>query len=151
MGSHTAHPPLHTAEHLVTRLVHNRFPTLTDFSTRLKSRKAVIAFRYAGDVTEADRLALEQQLQAISTANLPVTEAYMARDEAAVKMPNLHQVPDDSDPVRIVRVGTGDTLADERCCSGRHVTTTAEILNPRLPTLREEEPGLWRLTLVVDG
>ena len=58
MGAHTAHPPLHTAEHLLTRLLHDRFPGLTDFQTRLKSRKGVIAFAYEGPITEADRRAL---------------------------------------------------------------------------------------------
>ncbi len=149
MGSHTAHPPLHTAEHLLTRLLHERFPDLRDFNTRLKSRKAVVTFAYAGNITEADRAELEAALQAISAAALPVSTSTMAWAEAEARLPNLHQVPERSERVRVVRVGEGATLADERACIGTHVATSAEIVNPRLPTLRQEEPGHWRLTLVV--
>lgn len=149
MGSHTAHPPLHTAEHLITRLLHERYPALHDFNTRLKSRKAIITFRYAGALDETDRAALEGALQAISAAALPVSEAMMPRTEAEQRLPNMHQVPDDADPVRVVRVGVGAQLVDERACIGEHVANTREIVNPRLPTLRQEEPGAWRLNLVV--
>ncbi|HEX8682598.1 MAG TPA: hypothetical protein VF707_09820 [Ardenticatenaceae bacterium] len=149
MGAHTAHPPLHTAEHLLTRLLHERFPDLTDFQTRLKSRKGVISFTYGGRMTEADRLALEQALQQISADALPVTVGFLPRAEAEARLPNMFQVPDDADPVRVVRVGEGEKVADERACIGTHVANTAEIVNPRLPTLREEEPGRWRVTLVV--
>lgn len=149
MASVSSYPPLHTAEHLITRLLHNHFPTLTDFSTRLKSRKCVVEFAYEGNVSEADRIALETQLKAIATRNLPVTIDFIPREEAARTMPNLHQVPADADPVRIVRVGVGDTLADERCCIGTHVQSTGEIHEPRLPTLRQEG-GKWRITLVIN-
>jgi Ser-tRNA(Ala) deacylase AlaX len=148
MASVSAYPPLHTAEHLMTRLLYTRFPTLEAFSTRLKSRKCVIEFTYDGMVTEGDRSALESQLKKISEANLPVTIDFLPREVATQTMPNLHQVPADADPVRIVRVGAGDSLADERCCIGTHVQTTGEIHEPRLPTLRQEE-GKWRITLVV--
>lgn len=150
MGSHTAHPPLHTAEHLLTRLLHERFPELSDFSTRLKSRKCVVAFTYAGHIADSERAALEARLRALSEAALPVTVGFMARAEAEVRLPNLHQVPTDADPVRVVWVGEGESLADERACIGAHVANTSEIRNPRLPTLREEEPHQWRLNLVVD-
>ena len=149
MGAHTAHPPLHTAEHLLTRLLYDRFPGLTDFQVRLKSRKGVITFTYDGSLSERDRLALEQALQQISTDALPVTVGFVPRSEAEARLPNMFQVPDDADPVRVVRVGQGENVADERACIGTHVASTAEIINPRLPTLREEEPGRWRVTLVV--
>jgi misacylated tRNA(Ala) deacylase len=149
MGAHTAHPPLHTAEHLLTQLLHERFPGLTDFQTRLKSRKGVITFAYEGPITEADRLALEQALQQISADALPVMVSFLPRAEAEARLPNMFQVPDDADPVRVVRVGDGEKVADERACIGTHVANTAEIVSPRLPTLREEEPDRWRVTLVV--
>lgn len=148
MAAVTAYPPLHTAEHLITRLVHTRFPTLYDFKTRLKSRKCVVEFGYDGAVTEADRKALEEQLKGIAVAELRVTIRFIPRAEAEATMPNLYQVPEDADPVRIVQVGEGNSLADERCCIGNHVANTNEIHDPRLPTLRQEE-GRWRLTLVV--
>lgn len=148
MAAANAYPPLHTAEHLMTRLLFTRFPTLRDFTVRLKSRKCVIEFAHEDSITDADRSLLERQLRDIVAADLPVTIHFLPRAIAEATMPNLHQVPSDADPVRIVRVGEGDTLADERCCIGTHVQSTGEIHEPRLPTLRQEE-GKWRITLVV--
>lgn len=149
MGNFTAYPPLHTAEHLITQLLHSRYPTLRDFQTRLKSRKCVVSFHYEGTIAEADRAELEAALQAISAAQLPVSEHHLPRTEAAARLPNLHQIPEEVDPVRVVRVGDESWLADERACIGQHVAHTGEIQNPRLPTLREEAPDQWRLNLVV--
>ena len=149
MASHTAHTALHTAEHLLTRLLHDRFPTLTHFKTRLKSRKCVVTFAYEGDVTQEDCAIIQEKLQAISAAALPVSTAYMGRAEAEKRLPNMYQVPADGDTIRVVRVGQGDELADERACIGHHVTNTSEIKNPRLPTLRQEGESRWRVNLVV--
>lgn len=149
MASHTAHTALHTAEHLLTRLLHDRFPTLNQFKTRLKSRKCVVTFAYEGDVTQADCAMIQEKLQAISGAGLPVSTAYMGRAEAEKRLPNMYQVPADGDTIRVVRVGEGDELADERACIGHHVANTSEIKNPRLPTLRQEGDTHWRVNLVV--
>ncbi|MGB0389780.1 MAG: hypothetical protein ACPGWR_33585, partial [Ardenticatenaceae bacterium] len=64
-------------------------------------------------------------------------------------LPNLHQVPSEADPVRVVRIGEGDSLADERACIGTHVANTSEIKKPRLPTLRQEGENRWRINLMV--
>jgi misacylated tRNA(Ala) deacylase len=149
VASESVYPPLHTAEHLLTRLLQQRFPTMGDLQIRLKSRKAVFTFGYEGVITPADRESLEQALQEIARAAFPVMEGSIPRVEALARLPNMHQVPEDADPVRVIQVGEGAQVVDERACIGRHVTTTAAIVNPRLPTLREEEPGIWRVTLVV--
>jgi misacylated tRNA(Ala) deacylase len=149
MASETVYPPLHTAEHLLTRLLCERFQALSNLQIRLKSRKAVFTFSYEGLITPADRESLELALQEIARADLPVIEGSVPRSEALARLPNMHQVPEDADPVRVIQVGVSTGTVDERACIGRHVTSTASIANPRLPTLREEEPGVWRLTLVV--
>ncbi len=149
MGSHTAHPALHTAEHLLTRLLYDRFGSLSNFKTRLKSRKCVVSFVYDGAITKEDCAILQERLQSISAAALSVTATYMARAQAKQRLPNMHQVPPDADPVRVVRVGAGATLADERACIGTHVANTSEIKNPRLPTLRKEPDNGWRINMMV--
>jgi len=42
----------------------------------------------------------------------------MERAEAEKRLPNMHQVPADGDRIRVVRVGEGQQLADERACIG---------------------------------
>ena len=134
----------------MTALLTERAAGLRGFESRLKSRKAVLSFEYDGALGEEDRVALEDALRALCAAALPVTEDFMARDEAEARLPNMYQVPPGDEPVRVVRVGEGEQLADERACIGTHVAHTGEIVNPRLPTLRREKDGRWRVTLVVD-
>lgn len=149
MASHTAYPSLHTTEHLLTRLLHDRFPSLTNFKTRMKSRKCIVTFSYLGEITTQDCLQLEKQLQAISVTGLAISVAYMEREEALKSLPNMYQVPADAERVRVVRIGEGASLVDERACIGRHVSNTTEIKSPRLPTLRREDNNGWRINLVV--
>ena len=87
--------------------------------------------------------------QQVVVAALPVTTSYLPREEAEMRLPNMHQVPEDADPIRVVRIGEDDRLVDERACIGTHVANTSEIRNLRLTTLREEEPSRWRVNLVV--
>jgi misacylated tRNA(Ala) deacylase len=145
MGFANAYPPLHSAEHLLTAVLCRRFPTIHDYSSRLKSRKCVFEFHYDSALTDAEMQAVEAEVQAIAARNLPVETFIIPRDQAN-HLPNLHQVPTDADTVRVVRLGD----ADERACIGQHVAHTGEIINFRITTLRQEQPGLWRINFVVD-
>lgn len=149
MGGSTAYPPLHTAEHLLTSLLFARFANVTAFRSRLKSRKAVLTFRCEDFPDESDRQTLERELRQCCAAGLPVSSRMMGRDEAEQTLPNMHQVPPAMAQIRAVRIGEPPRVADDRACVGQHVSTTAEIIAPRLPTLRAESEGGWRLTLVV--
>ena len=92
---------------------------------------------------------IQERLQAISAAALPISATYMERVEAETRLPNMHQVPADADKIRVVRVGEANELVDERACIGHHVVNTSEIKNPRLPTLRREDATRWRINLMV--
>ncbi|HBY96416.1 MAG: hypothetical protein M5U01_13080 [Ardenticatenaceae bacterium] len=145
MGFADAYPPLHSAEHLLTAVLGRRFPEIREYNSRLKSRKCVFEFHYDGTLTAADLAEVEREVKAIIAAD-EATEIRTVAREAASSLPNLHQVPQGAETVRVVRLGD----ADQRACIGRHVARTGEIVNFRITTLRQAQPGLWRINFSVD-
>lgn len=145
MGFAEAYPPLHSAEHLLTAVLCRRFPDIREYSSRLKSRKCVFEFHYAGTVTDVDIAEVEREVKAVIAADIAIEVCTILRAQAG-DLPNLHQVPPDAETVRVVRFGD----ADERACIGHHVARTGEIVNFRITTLRQEQPGYWRINFSVD-
>lgn len=145
MGTTSAYPPLHTAEHLLTAVLARHFPEMTNHISRFKSRKCVFEFDYPHPISAGQIAAVEAELQAIIAAAAAVTTFELSREQARY-LPNLHQVPGDAGTVRVVRIGEYDT----RACIGQHVSLTREIERLRLPTFTEIEAGHWRVNLVVD-
>ncbi|MSP13852.1 MAG: hypothetical protein EXR62_12965 [Chloroflexi bacterium] len=145
MGTTSAYPPLHTAEHLLTAILARHFPEMTNYASRFKSRKCVFEFDYPHPIPVDQVKAVESELQAIISAAAAVTTYELDREQAGF-LPNLHQVPADAGTVRVVRIGEYDM----RACIGQHVSHTYEIEHLRLPTFMEIETGRWRVNLVVD-
>ena len=144
MGTTTAYPPLHTAEHLLTAVLQRRFPAMSDYASRFKSRKCVFEFNHPTPLTAEDMEAVEADIRAIIAADVPVRESFVPR-AVAQDLPNLHQVPANADPVRVVHIGAHDT----RACIGIHVTRTGEIQQFRITSFRPVGPTRYRVNFVV--
>jgi misacylated tRNA(Ala) deacylase len=145
MGTTSAYPSLHSAEHLLTGVLQRRLPAMSDFESRFKSRKCVFEFDCATLISQAEIVAIEQEVQSIIDQAVAVTESYIPRSRAGY-LSNLHQVPIDADPVRVVRIGP----YDERACVGQHVAFTHEIHCFRITSFRSAGPGRYRLNFVVN-
>ena len=71
----------------------------------------------------AEREEIERRVNEIIQSDLPITEHFLTREEAA-KAVSLARLPDDAgNTIRIVRVGDYDACP----CSGPHVTSSREI------------------------
>lgn len=145
MGAVDAHPPLHSAEHLLTAALAERLPEMGNYSSRLKSRKCVFEFDYAGQVTADDINWVAARIDSWIAAGAATTIGHVPRADAG-DLSNLDQVPDDADPVRVVRFGDFDA----RACVGAHVMNTGEIENFRITSWRAVDQGRWRVNFVVD-
>lgn len=140
-----AYPPLHSAEHLLTAALAERLPGMDNHISRLKSRKCVFEFDYAGDLTDHDIAWVQQTVEEWIAAGAETTIEFVPHAEAG-GVPNLDQVPADSDPVRVVRLGEFDA----RACAGTHVTHTGEIENFRITSWRAVGDSRYRVNFVVD-
>jgi misacylated tRNA(Ala) deacylase len=145
MGAVDAHPPLHSAEHLLTTALAQRLPKMGNHASRLKSRKCVFEFDHAGQVTADDIDWVQARIDGWIAAGAATTIDYVPRADAS-DLPNLDQVPDAADPVRVVHLGPFDA----RACVGTHVANTAEIRNFRITSWRPVGQGRWRVNFVVD-
>jgi alanyl-tRNA synthetase len=145
MGAVDAHPPLHSAEHLLTAALAERLPEMGSHASRLKSRKCVFEFDYPGGLTADDIDWVEAKIAGWIAAGAATTIEHIPRADAA-DLPNLDQVPDAADPVRVVMLGDFDV----RACVGTHVANTGDIENFRITSWRAVGEGRWRVNFVVE-
>ena len=144
MGDPLAYPPLHSAEHLLTSLLEARFPALSGYEARLKSRKCVMEFDHPTSLTEADLTPVVEAMQAAIAENWPVTVTEIPRAEA-VHVPNLDEIPGDLDTVRVIGIGSYP-----RACRGQHVARTGDIQGFRVTRFTPVGPHRYRLNFSVD-
>lgn len=92
MGAVDAYPPLHSAEHLLTAALAERLPRMENHVSRLKSRKCVFEFDYAGNLTDDDIAWVQATIEDWGAAEVETTVEFVPRAEAD-HVPNLEQVP----------------------------------------------------------
>jgi len=144
MGAVDAYPPLHSAEHLLTAALAQRLPGMRDHVSRLKSRKCVFEFDYAGELTADDIAWVKATVKDWIAQGADTVINSVLRSQAG-RLPNLDQVPDDADPVRVVRLGEFDS----RACVGSHVANTSDIRNFHITSWRAVGNSRYRVNFVV--
>lgn len=117
-------PRMHTAEHLLNAAMVRMFGGGRAFSSHIEKRKSKCDYRFGRDLTEAERAGLERLVNEAIRADLPVTEEFLPKEEAAAKF-DLGRLPEGAgaDRLRIVRVGDYDACP----CAGAHVARSGEI------------------------
>ena len=93
------------------------------FSSHIEKKKSKCDYHFDRPLTAGEEQQLTEQVNSIIRLNLPVTERYMALEEASHSF-SLKRLPEGAgDTVRIVSVGTYDHCP----CIGPHVGNTSEI------------------------
>jgi len=117
---------------------------MSNYASRFKSRKCVFEFDHPEPVPAEVIAEVEREIKEIIERQVPVEESWRPRAQAS-DLPNLHQVPEEADPVRVVQVGPYDA----RACSGAHVAHTGQIRDFRVASFRQVGPGRYRVNIVV--
>jgi len=138
-------PRQHSAEHILTAVFGLLFNgKLLD--TRFKGTKVRCDFAaQSGLPLEEIIQQTEAKANQIIAQNLAVTFEQMTAGEAAAYC-SLHRLPEGAENVRLVRIGPEVVTP----CSGPHVKNTSEIGRLHIRTWNWVEPGLIRLTFVVE-
>ncbi|MDQ7797608.1 MAG: hypothetical protein RDU76_01520 [Candidatus Edwardsbacteria bacterium] len=138
-------PRQHSAEHILTAVFGQLFNgKLLD--TRFKGTKVRCDFSVQSGLPLEQIIAqAEAKANGIISQNLDVTFEQMTAAEAAAYC-SLHRLPEGAQDVRLVRIGQ-DVITP---CSGPHVKNTSEIGRLHIRTWNLVEPGLIRLTFVVE-
>lgn len=136
------YPPMHTAEHIINRAMMNLFGCGRSVSAHIERKKSKLDYDLPHPPTEEQVRQLEEEVNRVIAAALPVTTEYITQEEAVGRF-DLKRLPQDaSDTVRIVKVGD----YDECLCIGLHVQNTREIGSVRIISHDwNEETHCWRM------
>lgn len=135
-GRRHRHMRMHTALHLLCKVV----PAGVT-GGQIGADKSRLDFAIAsGDL---DKQALEDQLNALVAANHPVSFQWISEAELDAQ-PELVRTmsvkpPINNGRVRLVQIGTAETLVDLQPCGGTHVSLTGEV--GRLQVVKIENKG----------
>jgi misacylated tRNA(Ala) deacylase len=117
------HPPMHSAEHILNQTMVRMFNCGRSINAHIEEKKSRIDYRFDRDVTPEEIAAIEQRVNDVIAADLPVTEEFIGRAEAVTRF-NLNRLPEDAgESIRIVKIGDYDACP----CIGPHVVSTAAI------------------------
>lgn len=131
-------PRMHTAEHLLSGTLVAMFDMGRPFTTHLEKKKSKADYRFARTLTEEEARRVEERVNDLIDADLPVREEYLSREEAAARF-DLSRLPDAAgDSVRVVHCGDADACP----CSGPHVASTKHCVRFRLISWSHEDGAL---------
>lgn len=116
-------PRMHSAEHILNQVMDRMFHCGRAFSIHLEKKKSKCDYRFNQTLTEEQLRRIEENVNEIIRADLPVSEESIDRKEAQ-KSYNLARLPEEvGDRVRIVKIGDYDACP----CIGTHVSSTKAI------------------------
>lgn len=116
-------PRMHSAEHILNQTMVRMFNKGRSFSAHIEKKKSKCDYHFDRVLTQDELSKIESKVNEIINQNLPVTESYLAREEA-LKNFSLDKLPDQAgDEIRIIKVGDYDACP----CIGKHVASTIEI------------------------
>lgn len=116
-------PRMHSAEHILNQTMIRMFNCGRTINAHIEAKKSRIDFRLEHAPSPEQIVEIEKRVNEVIQANLPITEHFMTREEAA-KQVSLARLPEDAgETVRIVRVGDYDVCP----CSGPHAASSKEV------------------------
>ncbi|MDH7603381.1 MAG: hypothetical protein QHH13_00605 [Melioribacter sp.] len=117
------YPPMHSAEHLLNGTMDKMFNCGRAFSAHIEKKKSKCDYHFNRNLTEEEIKTIEEKINSLIAQDLPITEEFMKRDEAA-KYFSLHRLPEEAGEIlRVIKIGDYDKCL----CSGPHVKSTKEI------------------------
>jgi misacylated tRNA(Ala) deacylase len=131
---------MHSAEHIVNQTMIRMFGSGRCFSAHIERKKSKLDYHFDRGLNQREVADLENLVNEIIQADLPVTEEFVTRDEARSNY-NLDRLPEEAgDHIRIIRIGDYDACP----CIGPHVKSTGEIGAFRVVSTSFEE-GILRI------
>lgn len=116
-------PPAHTAEHLLNQTMIRFFGCGRSHNAHIERKKSKMSFCLDHKPDRKEEKAIEQRMNELIEADLPVTFEFCNRHELPEDIAT-DRLPDEaSETIRLVRIGDYDVCP----CIGRHVRSTAQI------------------------
>lgn len=117
------YPPMHTAEHILNGTMNKMFGRGRAFSAHIEKKKSKCDYHFDRNLTPEEIKIIEDKVNSIIVADMPVTEEFINRKEAQREF-NLDRLPDEAgETLRVIRIGNYDSCL----CSGPHIESTKAI------------------------
>ncbi|NOY05363.1 MAG: hypothetical protein GXO82_01815 [Chlorobi bacterium] len=130
---------MHTAEHILTRVMKNDFGANRNVEMHLGAKKSKCDYDVKAPLTEDDVKTIEEKVNAVIREGLAV-EAYVVRRDEAEDF-DTWKVPPGQSEIRIVTIGDFDSCP----CSGDHVDNTSRIGTFFISSFDLKPDGLVRI------
>ena len=130
---------MHTAEHILTRVMKDHFGATRNFEMHLSEKKSKCDYDVPGELSEEDIRKIEGLVNAEIEKGHPVKSEVIPLSEA--KGYDLWKVPEGATEIRIVRIGDFDATP----CAGEHVANTAELARFKIISYSRKADGLLRI------
>lgn len=140
------HRPSHTAEHLLNQTMVRMFGCERSRNAHIERKKSKINYELATCPTAEQIAEVERTMNELITQDLPVTYEFVTRDNIPEGVTLAKLPEDDSETLRLVRIGNYDICA----CIGQHVASTREIGSFRITSTSYAE-GSFRIVFKVSG
>lgn len=115
--------PMHTAEHILNQTMVRLLGTERCFSAHIEKKKSKCDYHFDRALTVEEIKRIEDQVNDIISADLPVREEIIPLAEAQNNY-KLKFTPNENDnTVRMIRIGEYDAAP----CLGPHVSSTREV------------------------
>ncbi|MCX6134375.1 MAG: hypothetical protein NTU47_11230 [Ignavibacteriales bacterium] len=116
-------PRMHSAEHILNQTMVRMFNCGRAFSAHIEKKKSKCDYRFDRDLTQEEIATVEKKVNEVIGLDLPITESFLGREEAATRF-MLSRLPEDAgNTIRVITIGEYDVCP----CSGPHASTTKEI------------------------
>jgi Ser-tRNA(Ala) deacylase AlaX len=116
-------PRMHSVEHIINQTMIRMFGCKRCFSAHIEKKKSKVDYHFERNLQAIEVEQLQNRVNKIIEADLPVTEEFISRHEAE-RLFNLDRLPEAAgDTIRIVRIGDYDACP----CIGPHVKSTKEL------------------------
>lgn len=117
------YPPMHTAEHILNGTMDKMFNCGRAFSAHIEKKKSKCDYHFKRNLTDEEIKLIEEKVNSIINADVPVTEKFLSREEAATQF-NLSRLPEEAgETLRVIQIGD----YDQCLCSGPHISSTKSI------------------------
>lgn len=113
----------HSGEHILSGLIHSKYG-FNNIGFHL-SDDAMVTLVVDGVLTREQVMELEQEVNSVIYANLPITDSYPDKEELAI-ISYRSKIEIDGQ-VRLITIGEGENIVDVCACCAPHVSRTGEI------------------------
>ena len=133
-------PQMHTAEHILTRIMRSRFAATRNYEMHLTERKGKCDYDVPEDLPAEELAEIERLVNEVIARDLPVESEVVPLEEAQGRY-DLWKVPLGTEEVRIVRIEDFDATP----CRGEHVSRTGELGRFVIVSAGRKDDGLFRI------